>query len=82
MLRETGRVERRRGAPNSLAHDDRWALDDPPSVRWFDAALDVSWTRDPLDRLIVAHARFRGWRLATADALILENLRESELFEL
>lgn len=82
MLRETGRIERRAGAPTSLAHDDRWALDDPPAVRWFDAALDLSWTRDPLDRLIVAHARFRGWRLATADALILENLRDSDVFEL
>ena len=48
----------------------------------FDRAAEESWTREPFDRLIVAHARLRGWRLATADAAILERLRPSERFEL
>lgn len=82
MLRESGRLKLRSGARASPAHDDRWALDDPPAVPWFDAALDLSWTRDPLDRLLVAHARYRGWRLATADEAILGHLGEHERLEL
>lgn len=82
MLRESGRLARRAGAPDSPANDERWALDDLPSAPWFDAALELGWTRDPLDRLLVAHARFRGWRLATADLTILEHLSESQRFEL
>ena len=82
VLREAGRLGVRKGITHSPADDDRWTLDDPPSVRWFDAALALSWTRDPIDRLLVAHARFRGWRLATGDALILEHLSETECMEL
>lgn len=36
-------------------------------------AHDVSWTRDPFDRLIVAQAMFHEARLLTADRIILEN---------
>lgn len=36
-------------------------------------ALDVSWTRDPFDRLIVAHAAALSCTLLTADTIILEN---------
>lgn len=38
------------------------------------AAADLSWTRDPFDRLIAAHAIVAGAPLLTADATILENL--------
>lgn len=44
------------------------------SIDLFDAAADLGWTRDPFDRLIVAHAQLRGWRLATGDRLILTEL--------
>lgn len=33
-------------------------------------ALQEDWTRDPFDRLIVAHARLRGTRLLTRDRTI------------
>jgi PIN domain nuclease of toxin-antitoxin system len=56
--------------------------DDPPSADWFGAALDVAWTHDPFDRLLVAHARLRRWRLATGDTGILANLRSDEYVEL
>lgn len=36
-------------------------------------ALDVSWTHDPFDRLIVAHATALSCQLLTADTIILEN---------
>jgi PIN domain nuclease of toxin-antitoxin system len=39
-------------------------------------------TRDPFDRLLVAHARLRGWRLATADNQLVKRLGPSERVEL
>ena len=35
------------------------------------AALSADWTRDPFDRLIVAHADLRRAALVTGDASIL-----------
>jgi PIN domain nuclease of toxin-antitoxin system len=49
-------------------------VDDPSSATLFKAAAHLAWTRDPFDRLIVGHAQLRGWRLATSDSLIIENL--------
>jgi PIN domain nuclease of toxin-antitoxin system len=37
------------------------------------AAREVSWTRDPFDRLIVAGAQLAGARLVTKDRLIRRN---------
>jgi PIN domain nuclease of toxin-antitoxin system len=75
LLIEVGRV-RLRGSttPTTLARDARWLLDSPPSAGWFEEALALSWTRDPFDRLLVAHARNRSWRLATADTALLDHL--------
>jgi PIN domain nuclease of toxin-antitoxin system len=36
-------------------------------------ALELSWTRDPFDRLIVAHTAARSTLLLTADLNILKN---------
>lgn len=36
-------------------------------------ALDLSWTRDPFDRIIVANALLNNCILVTKDQLILEN---------
>jgi len=82
LLSDAGRFEVGRGTVAKFFANERWLLDEPPSGRWFDTALAVGWTRDVFDRLLVGHARFRGWRLATADSLILENLRDSEVVEL
>ena len=68
--------------PRDLLQDERWTQDDPPSAQWFDIALDIGWTRDTFDRLLIAHARLRRWRLATADAVILEHLMPDEYLEL
>jgi PIN domain nuclease of toxin-antitoxin system len=38
------------------------------------ASLDLSWTRDPFDRLIAAHALVADAPLVTADRTIRENL--------
>jgi len=83
FLAESGRLRITEGrSPMSLAGDDRWRLDEPPAAKWFAAACDLSWTRDPFDRLLAAHARLRGWKLATADSVLLERLAPSEALPL
>jgi len=82
FLVEVGRLRLRAGTVAAFAEDERWMLDDPPAASWFSRALDVGWTHDPFDRLLVAHARVRGWRLATGDALLLERLGQGERLEL
>jgi len=62
--------------------DERWVLDDPPSAAWFEEAVGVGWTRDPFDRLLVAHARMRRWPLATSDQRMIAQLRKDEFVEL
>ncbi len=37
------------------------------------SALELSWTRDPFDRLIVGHAASNGQALVTKDQLIHDN---------
>jgi PIN domain nuclease of toxin-antitoxin system len=81
FLIEAGRIRLRAGTLQSLAEDDRWLLDDPPAADWFTGATEVGWTRDPFDRLLVAHARLRGWRFATADKMILKRLAPGERIE-
>jgi PIN domain nuclease of toxin-antitoxin system len=76
VLTEAGRV-RVRGGLGDIVEDERWVLDDPPSAAWFTRALAFGWTRDPFDRLLVAHAQLRGWRLATGDTALLEQLAET-----
>lgn len=82
VLLEAGRFELKSGTVSRFLEDDRWTLDEPPVAKWFDSAIELAWTRDPFDRLLVAHARVRGWRLATADRTILEHLRETQRVEL
>jgi len=82
FLHEAGRIRLPKQDAQALALDDRWAVDDPPSATWFSVALDFSWTRDPFDRLIVAHARMRGWKLATGDASLLSALGPRQTLEL
>ena len=82
FLVETGRIRLRAGTVRALLDDDRWEIDEPPALEWFGRAAEESWTRDPFDRLIVAHARLRRWPLATGDTNLLARLRPSEQFAL
>jgi PIN domain nuclease of toxin-antitoxin system len=83
FLAEVGRLRLRAGlSPTALADDDRWRLDEAPPAKWFAAACELSWTRDPFDRLLAAHARVRGWKLATADTVLLGRLAPSEILPL
>jgi len=81
LLEEIGRLRLRSGT-RGIVDAESWEIDEPPAIDWFERAAEESWTRDPFDRLIVAHARLRRWRLATGDKAILEQLRPSERVEL
>ncbi|MEO8077281.1 MAG: PIN domain-containing protein [Acidobacteriota bacterium] len=83
FLTEIGRVRLSGGlSPVALVDDERWRLDEPLSATWFAAACEMSWTRDPFDRLLAAHARMRGWKLATADHVLLDHLAPSDVLPL
>ena len=61
---------------DALLRDGRFVVDEVPLLSIVRHALPLHWTRDPFDRLLVAHARLRGWRLATGDAVLLDHLDE------
>src|SRR5262245_56357590 len=83
FLAEAGRLRLRRGAqPCDVATRGRCSPDTPPAGGWFETALALNWTRDPFDRLIVAHALLRGWTLATGDAALIEHVGPDQCFEL
>lgn len=83
FLIETGRLEFEDHASSAhFADDPRWRLDEPPAGPWFAKASELSWTRDPFDRLLVGHARLRGWKLASGDQQILAQLPASECLPL
>lgn len=81
FLIEAGRVRLRGTGISGLIEHGPWMLDDPPAAPWFETAVELGWTRDPFDRLIVAHAYLRGWRLATSDAALLARLPERRRLE-
>lgn len=75
FLIEVGRLKGASANPaTAFAAHPRWLVDEPPAAKWFMAACEFHWTRDPFDRLLAAHARVRGWQLATADDQLLDNL--------
>ena len=82
FLVEIGRIRLSDRGLAGISADERWTVDEPPVVEWFEEAAHESWTRDPFDRLIVAHARVRRCRVATGDRTLLERLRASERLEL
>jgi PIN domain nuclease of toxin-antitoxin system len=81
LLDEMGKIRLRAGA-RGIIEAEAWEIDEPPAIDWFERAAEESWTRDPFDRLIVAHARLRGWRVASGDRPLLEQLRPSERISL
>ena len=58
------------GVFSSLRRDARFHIDDISLEEVCEAALDLHWTRDPFDRLLVAHSMARSLPLGTCDALI------------
>lgn len=83
FLREVGRIQAADGVSiEELVADSRWKLDSPSSAELFSSALALDWTRDPFDRLLVAHALYRRWRLATGDSVFQTQLAPDNLLPL
>jgi PIN domain nuclease of toxin-antitoxin system len=75
FLYQVGRVTEPASAPlKTLQRSIGLEVADVSFAELATAAIDLSWTRDPFDRLIAAHAIVAGVPLITADRTILENL--------
>lgn len=57
---------------DTLRRAARLRICDLPFAEVARAALQETWTRDPFDRIIVAHARLREMALITKDRVIRE----------
>jgi PIN domain nuclease of toxin-antitoxin system len=74
-LYEVGRVAKPASAPlSALRRELGLQVADVSLAEVIQAALDLSWTRDPFDRLIAAHAIVADAPLLTADETIREHL--------
>jgi PIN domain nuclease of toxin-antitoxin system len=65
-----------------LARDRRFRIDNCRIGDIVTGASELGFTRDPFDRLLAGHALARGYRLATADDLLLEHLPRARVFPL
>ena len=73
-LAEIGRLNVRNPEfTESLLEDSQFLVDDVPLVNLVQRALDLSWTRDPFDRLLCAHSLARRVPLCTVDQQIGQN---------
>jgi len=74
-LYEIGRVTEPPSAPlSALRRILGLKVDEASFAEVAQAAAPLSWTRDPFDRLIAAHAIVANAPLVTADETIRENL--------
>ena len=53
-----------------VQNDPRFLVDEVPFLSLVRHALELSWTRDPFDRLLTAHSVSRRLPLCTTDRLI------------
>jgi PIN domain nuclease of toxin-antitoxin system len=56
-----------------LSEDERFVIDDISLTSVIAHAHDLGWTRDPFDRLLVAHSSARRVPFCTTDGTILEH---------
>lgn len=56
---------------DAVTTDPRFEVDEVSVVSLIQKSLDLSWTRDPFDRLIAAHSRLRRVPLCSVDTVIL-----------
>jgi PIN domain nuclease of toxin-antitoxin system len=74
-LHELGRTKfHARDLLKKVGHETNLRLCDLPFAEIASAALEEKWTRDPFDRLIVAHAKANGFAaLVSADDAIRQH---------
>jgi PIN domain nuclease of toxin-antitoxin system len=76
ILSEFGRLEADVPAlQDAVRRDSRFIADDIPLTTLISLSLSLSWTRDPFDRMIVAHSLARSAPLCTLDRRIREHHR-------
>ena len=74
VLREIGRIRRPVGEVWEILTEDHEVAEAPGDLREIGRyARSLAWTRDPFDRLIVAHALAADAMLLTADGSIREH---------
>jgi PIN domain nuclease of toxin-antitoxin system len=77
-LYEIGRVSEPASAPlSTLRREFGLQIADVSLADLVEAAIGISWTRDPFDRLISAHAIIANAPLITADETIRANLPQA-----
>jgi PIN domain nuclease of toxin-antitoxin system len=77
-LYEVGRVTKPASAPlDELRRRIGLEVAEVPASELVHAAMGLSWTRDPFDRLIAAHAIVADAPLITADRTMLEHLPQA-----
>lgn len=70
-LAEIGRIEVQNPQfTDALAGDSRFVIDEIPLVPLIRRAIELTWTRDPFDRLIAAHSSVRRLPLCTTDRTV------------
>ena len=73
-LSEIGRIEIRNPQfTDALVEDPRFVIDEIPLVPLMRRAIELTWTRDPFDRLIAAHSSVRRVPLCTTDRNLRDN---------
>jgi PIN domain nuclease of toxin-antitoxin system len=74
FLSEVGRLQVRNPEfTQTVSEDARFLVDDASIVTLIHAAIPLTWTRDPFDRLLCAHSSCRRVPLCTTDAVIRQN---------
>ena len=74
LLTEGGKLSLRNPQfTDAVLSDARFVVDEVPSVALIRRSLELSWTRDPFDRLIAAHSLARRTPLCSVDSSILQN---------
>jgi PIN domain nuclease of toxin-antitoxin system len=76
FLAEIGRLTVRNPEfMNAVMSDARFTVDDIPLTSLVRHALRLEWTRDPFDRLLVAHSSARRTAFCTTDRGIRDHHR-------
>jgi PIN domain nuclease of toxin-antitoxin system len=76
FLAEVGRLSvRNPGFTHMVMDDTRFRVDDIPLATIVRHALSLDWTRDPFDRLLVAHSSARRVAFCTTDRTIRSHHR-------
>jgi len=71
FLAEIGRIELQNPQfTDALSRDSRFLIDEVPLVPLIRKAMELTWTRDPFDRMITAHSATRRIPLCTTDRTI------------